>query len=47
MSHNNKAAVERMLQAIASDPESAVGEFVTPNWVNHDPSLPPLKGPHS
>jgi predicted ester cyclase len=21
-----------------------VGEYFTPNWVNHDPSLPPLQG---
>jgi steroid delta-isomerase-like uncharacterized protein len=44
MSHHNQAAVERMLQAIASAPESAVGELVTPNWVNHNPTLPPLQG---
>jgi predicted ester cyclase len=43
MSHHNQAAVERMLQAIAFAPESAVGELVTPNWVNHDPTLPPLQ----
>ena len=44
MSQSNRAAVERMLQVIASAPESAVAECVTPNWVNHDPSLPPLRG---
>jgi predicted ester cyclase len=44
MSHHNKAAVERMLQAIVSGSESTVRTCVTPNWVNHDPSLPPLRG---
>jgi steroid delta-isomerase-like uncharacterized protein len=44
MSHHNKAAVERMLQVMTSGRESAVGECVTTNWVNHDPSLPPLRG---
>ena len=44
MSQNNRAAVERMLQSFSSGPESAADKFVTPNWVNHDPSLPPLKG---
>ena len=44
MSQQNKAAVERLLQAFASAPESAVGETFTTNWVNHDPSLPPLQG---
>ena len=44
MSHHNTKAVERMLQAIESAPESSVSENFTPKWVNHDPSLPPLSG---
>jgi steroid delta-isomerase-like uncharacterized protein len=44
MSQQNKAAVEHLLQAFASAPESAVSEHFTRDWVNHDPSLPPLQG---
>jgi len=44
MSNNNRAVVERLLQEMGSIPESAVGEYFTSNWVNHDPSLPPLQG---
>ena len=44
MSRQNKAAVERLLQAFASAPESAVAEHFTPDWVNHDPSGPLLQG---
>jgi predicted ester cyclase len=33
-----------MLHAFESAPESSVGEYFTPNWANHDPSLPPLRG---
>jgi predicted ester cyclase len=29
---------------MGSIPESAVDEYFTSNWVNHDPSLPPLQG---
>jgi steroid delta-isomerase-like uncharacterized protein len=43
MSHHNRAAVERMLNAFTA-PDSAMSDFVTPDWVNHDPTLPPLKG---
>jgi predicted ester cyclase len=44
MAHSSKAAVERLLAEMESIPESTVGEYFTPNWVNHDPSLPPLQG---
>jgi predicted ester cyclase len=44
MSHNNRAAVERLFQAAGSAPENTMGEYFTANWVNHDPSLPPLQG---
>jgi predicted ester cyclase len=44
MSHHNRAAVERMLQAFSLAPESAVADLVTRDWVNHDPTLPPLQG---
>jgi predicted ester cyclase len=43
MSQQNRAAVARMLQAFSS-PDSALDKIVTPDWVNHDPSLPPLQG---
>jgi predicted ester cyclase len=44
MSHHNAAAVHRVLQVMGSAPASAVGEYFTPDWINHDPSLPPLAG---
>ena len=43
-SEENKAIVRRMLQAIASNDDAAINELFSPNWVNHDPSLPPLQG---
>jgi predicted ester cyclase len=44
MSQNNRAVVERLLQRMGTVPENAVGEYFTPDWINHDPSLPPLQG---
>jgi predicted ester cyclase len=44
MSHHNTETVARLLQVMGSAPESSVGEYFTSNWVNHDPSLPPLQG---
>jgi predicted ester cyclase len=44
MSYHNTAAVSRLLQVMGTAPESAVGEYFTSNWVNHDPTLPPLRG---
>ena len=44
MSHDNKATVERALGAFASPGEIAVDQLFTADWVNHDPSLPPMKG---
>jgi predicted ester cyclase len=44
MSHHNTAAVTRLLQVLGTAPESTVSEYFTPNWINHDPTLPPLQG---
>lgn len=40
----NKALVQRMLHMFVSGDVSTLDQFITPNWVNHDPSLPPLQG---
>ncbi len=40
----NKAIVRRMMDLIASGDTSQVDQVFAPNWVNHDPSLPPLQG---
>jgi predicted ester cyclase len=43
MSHHNAEVLERFLNSY-SDPASAVADYVTADWVNHDPSMPPLSG---
>jgi predicted ester cyclase len=40
----NAAAVERILGEFASPREVAVDQLFTADWVNHDPSLPPMQG---
>jgi predicted ester cyclase/heme-degrading monooxygenase HmoA len=40
----NKAIVRRMLDSIRSGDVAVVDEIISPNWVNHDPSLPPFRG---
>ncbi len=43
MSHRNAEILERALNSFSA-PASAVAENFTADWVNHDPSLPPMSG---
>ncbi len=43
MSHHNAEVLERALNSFSA-PASAVAEYFTADWVNHDPSLPPMSG---
>jgi steroid delta-isomerase-like uncharacterized protein len=40
----NKQVVRRMLETIQSGRTDQADQFVSANWVNHDPSLPPMQG---
>src|SRR5512137_2280149 len=40
----NESVVLNMLQAIQKGEAGAVEKYFASNWVNHDPSLSPLKG---
>lgn len=40
----NENVIRNMLQAIQKGDTGAVEKYFAANWVNHDPSLPPLKG---
>lgn len=40
----NKALVQQMLELLVRGDLNTVDQVVAPNWVNHDPSLPPLQG---
>ncbi len=40
----NKALVQQMIRLIESGDLNTVDQVIAPNWVNHDPSLPPLQG---
>ena len=40
----NKNIVRRMLESVTTGDSSIVDELIAPNWVNHDPSLPPMQG---
>ncbi len=40
----NKALVQQLIQLQERGDLSTVDQFIAPNWVNHDPSLPPLQG---
>ncbi len=40
----NKAIVRRALQAMATGDLTTMAQITAPNWVNHDPSLPPMQG---
>jgi predicted ester cyclase len=40
----NKQLVERMLNVIGAGNAAGIENIVAPNWVNHDPSLPPMQG---
>ena len=41
---SNKAVISNMMNAFASGDTVNVSKYFADNWVNHDPSLPPLKG---
>ena len=43
MSHHNAEVLERALNSFSA-PASAVAENFTADWVNHDPSMPPMSG---
>ena len=40
----NKQLVERMLTVIGGDNAAGIENIFALNWVNHDPSLPPMQG---
>ena len=40
----NKAIVRRFFDLITEGKTSGVDEIVSPDWVNNDPSLPPMRG---
>ena len=40
----NESVVRNMLQVIQKGDAGLVEKYFASNWVNHDPSLPPLKG---
>jgi predicted ester cyclase len=41
---DNKSVVRNMLQLIEKGDVQNAEKFFSPNWVNHDPSLPPMQG---
>ena len=43
MSHHNAEVLERALNSFSA-PASAVADNFTADWVNHDPTLPPMSG---
>jgi len=40
----NKAVIRDLLQAFEKGDTENVGKYFATNWVNHDPSLPPMQG---
>jgi predicted ester cyclase len=44
LSIENKTVIQNMLQMFEKGDTANVGKYFATNWVNHDPSLPPLKG---
>jgi predicted ester cyclase len=40
----NKALVQQLFHSMERDDVSAANQIIAANWVNHDPSLPPLQG---
>ena len=40
----NRALVQQLIQLQERGDLSTVDQFIAPNWVNHDPSMPPLQG---
>jgi predicted ester cyclase len=43
-SRENKTVIQGMLRLMEKGDTGDVGKYFAPDWVNHDPSLPPLKG---
>ncbi len=43
-SEQNKQVVRRLFHVIEEGNSSDVGQIIAPNWENHDPSLPPMRG---
>ena len=41
---SNKSVVRNLLTAFEKGDTENVGKYFAANWVNHDPSLPPLEG---
>ena len=40
----NKALVQQLIHLQESGDLNTVDQILAPNWVNHDPSMPPLQG---
>jgi predicted ester cyclase len=40
----NKTVVQQLLHVIEQGDVSRLNQIIAPNWVNHDPSLPPMQG---
>jgi predicted ester cyclase len=40
----NKSVIRNLLQAFEKGDTENVDKYFASNWVNHDPSLPPMKG---
>ncbi len=43
-SEANEMVIWYMLHAIQKGSSAEVENFIAPNWVNHDPALPPMRG---
>jgi predicted ester cyclase len=41
---DNKALFQRMIRLMESGDLNTVDQIIAANWVNHDPSMPPLQG---
>jgi predicted ester cyclase len=41
---SNKAVISNLLHAFEAGDTANVDKYFAANWVNHDPSLPPLEG---
>ena len=41
---SNKTVIKNMLQSFADGASQDVSKYFATNWVNHDPSLPPMQG---
>jgi predicted ester cyclase len=40
----NKSVIRNMLLALEKGDKQNVDQYIASNWVNHDPSLPPMQG---